>query len=76
MSLTADQIAELRNSFAAIDANHDGQVSKDELKAHLQKLGDNVTDDVVDELMGKVDENGDGKIDFEEFVKAVSAGVL
>ena len=31
-----------------------------------------VTDEVVDEMIAIADENGDGKVDFEEFVKASS----
>ena len=53
-----------------MDANNDGYVTKDELKAMLSSLGEPVDDAVVDEMMAVADVNGDGKVDFEEFVRA------
>ena len=59
-----------------MDANKDGVVTKDELTTLLKGLGENVTDDVVDEMMKIADENNDGKIQFEEFVAAATSGNL
>ena len=42
--------------------------------ALLKGLGEDVTDEVVDEMIKIADENGDGKIQFEEFCKAAAAG--
>ena len=56
-----------------MDANGDGVVTKEELRTLLKGLGEEVTDEVVDEMIAIADENGDGKVDFEEFVKASSA---
>ena len=72
--LSADQIAELKKAFEVMDANKDGEVTKDELKSLLKGLGEDVTDEVVDEMIKIADENGDGKIQFEEFCKAAAAG--
>ena len=71
--LTAEQTAELKKAFEVMDANKDGVVTKDELKTLLKGLGEDVTDDVVDEMIKIADENGDGKIQFDEFVKAATA---
>ena len=57
-----------------MDANKDGVVTKEELTTLLKGLGEAVTDDVVDEMIKIADENGDGKIQFEEFVKAATEG--
>ena len=73
-NLSADQAAELKKAFEVMDANKDGVVSKDELTTLLKGLGEDVTDDVVEEMMKIADENGDGKIQFEEFVKAATEG--
>ena len=70
MSLSAEQIAELKAAFQQMDANGDGYVTKDELKAMLSSLGEPVDDSVVDEMMAVADVNGDGKVDFNEFVAA------
>ena len=74
--LNADQISELRKAFDVMDANKDGVVTKDELKTLLSGLGEDVTDEVVDEMIKIADENGDGKIQFEEFCKAATSGAM
>ena len=71
--LSADQAAELKKAFTVMDANGDGVVTKDELKTLLKGLGEDVTDDVVDEMIKIADTDGDGKIQFEEFVKAATS---
>lgn len=72
MSLSAEQVEELKAAFQAMDANGDGFVSKDELKSMLSSLGEPVDDAVVDEMIAVADTNGDGKVDFNEFVAAAS----
>ena len=72
--LSSDQIAELKKAFDVMDANKDGVVTKDELKNLLKGLGEDVTDEVVDEMIAIADENGDGKVQFEEFCKASMSG--
>jgi Ca2+-binding EF-hand superfamily protein len=74
--LNNEQIAELQKAFDVMDANKDGVVTKDELKTLLKGLGEDVTDEVVDEMINIADENGDGKVQFDEFVKAASAGAM
>lgn len=74
--LNDDQIAELRKAFDVMDENKDGQVTKDELKKLLQGLGEEVTDEIVDEMINIADENGDGKVNFDEFCKAATSGAM
>ena len=71
--LSSEQAEELKKAFAVMDTNGDGVVTKEELKGLLKGLGEDVSDDVVDEMIKIADENGDGKIQFEEFVKAATA---
>ena len=76
LELNADQLAELRKAFDVMDENKDGQVTKDELKKLLQGLGEEVTDEIVDEMINIADIDGDGKVNFEEFCKAANEGNL
>jgi len=56
-------------AFKLFDRNGDGKISQDELK---QVLGDsdvnNVLGNEIQKLMQEVDGNGDGQIDFDEFM--------
>ena len=70
--LSAEQVASLQTTFNTMDVNGDGFVTKEELKTLLAGLGGEVTDVQVDEMIAAADENGDGKISFEEFVNSNS----
>ena len=70
--LSEEQVTELKTAFAAMDTYGDGQVTKEELKALLSTLGESVDDAVIDEMIKIADVNGDGKVDFNEFVKAAT----
>ena len=58
----------LRQIFDILDANNTGTISPDELKAFLNIQGDN-DGTLVNQIMSEVDKNGDGLIQFEEFLE-------
>ncbi|PON77058.1 Parvalbumin [Parasponia andersonii] len=59
--------AELRRVFATFDKNNDGFITKEELRESLKNIRIFVTEKEVEEMVLKLDANGDGLIDFEEF---------
>ncbi|CAN6564101.1 unnamed protein product [Malus baccata var. baccata] len=63
----ADQAAELKQVFATFDKNSDGFITKQELKESLKNIRIFMSDAEVEEMVKKVDANGDGLIDFDEF---------
>jgi calmodulin len=66
--LSEEQVVELKTDFTKMNTNGDVQVTKEELKALLSTLGESVDDAVIDEMIKIADLNGDGKVDFNEFV--------
>ena len=70
--LTEDQVKEMKKAFEVMDSNKDGFVTKDELKTLLKGLGEDVTDEVINEMLNIADTNGDGKVEFEEFCAAAT----
>ena len=53
--------------------NKDGFLTKEELKVLLAGLGKDVD---VGSFLNSVDVNNDGKLDFNEFISAASAGLF
>lgn len=46
-----------------------GFISAQELRHVMTNLGERLTDEEVDEMLREADVDGDGKINYEEFVK-------
>ena len=44
-------------------------ISRDELKAMMLNLGEKLNDREIDAMIKAVDTDGDGMVNFEEFVK-------
>ena len=59
----------LKFEFDRQDVDGSGYLDKVEIRAALMTSRTIATDDDVDKLMEAIDTNGDGKIDFEEFVQ-------
>ncbi|KAK3305871.1 uncharacterized protein B0T15DRAFT_213250 [Chaetomium strumarium] len=66
MSQTVKEVdteQELLNAFTVFDKDGSGTISSDELRHVLKQLGENLTDEEVDEMIKLADRNGDGHID-------------
>ncbi|KAK1398064.1 calmodulin-like protein 3 [Heracleum sosnowskyi] len=59
--------AELRRVFHMFDRNGDGKITKKELNDSLQNLGMFIPDEELVQIIDKIDVNGDGYVDMDEF---------
>ena len=66
-SLKTQQFDEI-SLFKVFDADGDGMISKTEVKEVYRKLGETISDEVLNEMLSDVDLNQDGQISFEEFI--------
>ncbi|XP_073012386.1 polcalcin Phl p 7-like [Typha latifolia] len=62
-----DVAPELERIFKRFDANGDGKISSAELGEALRTLGSTSTDE-IQRMMAEIDTDGDGYIDFDEYV--------
>ena len=62
----------LKAAFDAFDLDHSGKISSSELKTMLG-AGTNVSPEIWDSLIKQADQNGDGEIEYSEFVNMMLA---
>ncbi|KAF4682284.1 Calcium binding protein [Perkinsus olseni] len=72
MNLPAQDLEEFREVFSLVDIDRGGSISTEELGTLMETLGVKVTPDELEAMVADVDENGNGEIDFEEFVQVMS----
>ncbi|KAJ3720397.1 calmodulin-like protein [Lentinula raphanica] len=63
-----DSEEEIRQAFQVFDKDNNGTISATELKAVMESLGEKLTDQEVGEMIREADDDGDGMIDYKEFV--------
>lgn len=64
-----DDIDTLKEAFKLLDSDGSGEISKTELKEILRsfsKLGEDIADDEIDNLIKQADVDGDGQISYDE----------
>jgi len=65
-----DSTEDLRIAFSYFDDNGDGKISIDELRDVVTTVGDEVlTQKEVNEMMEGADKDGNGFIDYQEFIQ-------
>lgn len=67
--LSAEEREVMEQAFNIYDTNGDGFITIKELGATMKKLGFNLTIKQLEMAIKVFDEDGDGKLNFDEFVK-------
>ncbi|KAF3442786.1 hypothetical protein FNV43_RR16703 [Rhamnella rubrinervis] len=70
-SLSEEEIAGLKEMFKMIDTDNSGQITLEELKTGLERVGANLLDSEINGLMQAADVDNSGAIDYGEFVAAM-----
>ena len=60
--------SDLLKQFLAWDKNKDGVLNKQEIKESYKAVYGNIDDDVIDNMIASVDSDGNGVIDYNEFL--------
>jgi len=64
-----DSEEEIREAFKVFDRDNNGFISAAELRHVMTSIGEKLTDEEVDEMIREADQDGDGRIDYNEFVQ-------
>ena len=65
-------IQELRQAFRIFDKNKDGYIEAKELKYVTTTLGQVLSNEEIEAFMAEADLDGNGKLDYNEFVKMMT----
>jgi len=68
-----DSEEELREAFKVFDKDQNGFISAAELRHVMTNLGEKLTDEEVEEMIREADIDGDGQVNYEEFVRMMLA---
>lgn len=63
---------ELRQAFRIFDKNRDGFIEAKELRWVTTTLGQRLTNEEITAFMNEADLDGDGKLNFDEFVRMMT----
>jgi len=63
---------ELKECFRVLDKEKKGEVNTNEIRYILKALGDDLTDEEIDDMIADVDTDGSGWVDYEEFAKLMN----
>ncbi|KAF9595447.1 hypothetical protein IFM89_000365 [Coptis chinensis] len=69
-SLSEDEIAGLKELFKMIDTDNSGHITFEELRDGLKRVGANLKESEIYDLLQAADVNNNGTIDYGEFVAA------
>ncbi|KAJ9678807.1 hypothetical protein PVL29_020873 [Vitis rotundifolia] len=71
-----DSEEELKKTFQVFDNDQNGFISIAELRHLMTNLGKKLADEEVDEMIRKVDVDGDRHINYKEFIKVMMTNSL
>ncbi|CAN6462965.1 unnamed protein product [Victoria cruziana] len=68
-----DAEEELKEAFKVFDKDQNGYISAEELRNVMINLGEKLTDEEARQMISEADTDGDGLVNYEEFVKIMMA---
>merc|ERR1712164_208290 len=70
--LNEEQIAEFKEAFSLFDKDGDGKITTKELGTVMRSLGQNPTEAELQDMINEVDADGNGTIEFPEFLSLMA----
>merc|ERR1712147_310258 len=73
--LTDEQLDEIREAFSLFDADASGMIDIRELKAAMRALGFEVKNEELKKMVADIDGDGNGTIEFGEFLQMMTGNM-
>ena len=73
--LSADEIEEIKEAFDIFDVDRSGAISVQELLNAMKSLGFDTKNPAIFQMIADMDEDGNGEIEFEEFLDMMTARI-
>ncbi|MCD7466178.1 myosin I light chain Cam2 [Datura stramonium] len=70
--LNEEQIVEFQEAFSLFDKDGDGCISAEELATVIRSLDQNPTEEELQDMINEVDADGNGTIEFTEFLNLMA----
>merc|ERR1712046_371712 len=70
--LSEEQLEEIREAFGLFDGDASGMIDVRELKAAMRALGFEVKNEALKKMVSDVDNDGNGTIEFAEFLEMMT----
>ncbi|GMI69960.1 calmodulin 8, calmodulin-like 8 [Hibiscus trionum] len=67
-----DAEEELKEAFKVFDNDQNGYISANELRHVMINLGEKLTDEEVEQMIKEADLDGDGQVNYDDFVKMMT----
>ena len=66
-----DPLDEIKKAFRLFDSEERGKINLNDLKRVAKELGENMSDDELNEMIEEADRDGDGEINEEDFIRVM-----
>ncbi|EGR34846.1 hypothetical protein IMG5_000740 [Ichthyophthirius multifiliis] len=73
--LTEDEIMEIKEAFDLFDTDQGGAIDPKELKAAMTSLGFEAKNQTIYQMISDLDQDGNGQIEFKEFLDLMTARI-
>ena len=74
--LAANQVDKLKKLFIKWDPDNKGSLTPDQLRKGLRRVAGNLGPEAIEAIIKDADKDGDGTIDYDEFVDAIEATLV
>ena len=73
--MSEEEVQEIKEAFDLFDLDGEGTIDPKELKIAMQSLGVEAKNQTIYQMIADIDADGNGAIDFEEFLSLMTARV-